>query len=195
MGRLPRLPLTIFERTGVAGHQSSARYHLAYCDLATNRQQHAYVIVREHHALTATRVERRNSALSDAVRAVPKFAVGVWVRAYNTAATIRQGAQTDADAKVLKAKLSLNWTSPYEVLEVGPCTPAETPDGSRLGVKLLYLDLPSDMPGAESQRGVGTTLQALYHQPPQLRAATARIFSSRIDEICVYRLPQEIPRE
>ena len=154
MGRLPRLPLTIFERTGVAGHQSSARYHLAYCDLATNRQQHAYVIVREHHALTATRVERRNSALSDAVRAVPKFAVGGWVRAYNTAATIRQGAQTDADAKVLKAKLSLNWTSPYEVLEVGPCTPAETPDGSRLGVKLLYLDLPSDMPGADARRRV-----------------------------------------
>ena len=29
---------------------------------------------------------------------------------YNTAATIRQGAKTDTDAKVLKAKLSLNWT-------------------------------------------------------------------------------------
>ena len=32
MGRLPRLPLTVFERTGVAGHQSLARDHLAYCD-------------------------------------------------------------------------------------------------------------------------------------------------------------------
>ena len=36
MGRLPRLPLTIFERTGVFGHQSLARDHLAYCDLATD---------------------------------------------------------------------------------------------------------------------------------------------------------------
>ena len=39
MGRLPRLPLTVFERTGVAGHQTLAGDHLAYCDLATNRQQ------------------------------------------------------------------------------------------------------------------------------------------------------------
>ena len=38
MGRLPRLPLTDFDRTGVVGHQSLARDHLAYCDLATDRQ-------------------------------------------------------------------------------------------------------------------------------------------------------------
>ena len=37
MGRLPRLPLTVFERKGVAGHQSLAHDHLAYCDLATDR--------------------------------------------------------------------------------------------------------------------------------------------------------------
>ena len=36
MGRLPRLPLTVFERTGVTGHQSLARDHLAYCDLAAD---------------------------------------------------------------------------------------------------------------------------------------------------------------
>ena len=42
MGRLPRLPLTIFERTGVAAHQSLAHDHLTYCDLATDRQQLAY---------------------------------------------------------------------------------------------------------------------------------------------------------
>ena len=34
MGRLPRLLLTVFERTGVAGHQRLARDHLACCDLA-----------------------------------------------------------------------------------------------------------------------------------------------------------------
>ena len=108
MGRLPRLPIMIFERTGVFGHQSLAHDHLAYCDLATARQHRAYDIVREHHALTVSRVERRNSALFDALRAVPKFAVGGWAWVYNTTATIRQGAKTDTDAKVLKAKLSLN---------------------------------------------------------------------------------------
>ena len=73
MGRLPRLPLTIFERAGAAGHQSLVREHLAYCDLATDRQQRAYDIFREHHALTVSRVNRRNSALSDALRPVPIF--------------------------------------------------------------------------------------------------------------------------
>ena len=154
MGSLPRLPLTIFERTGVFGHQSLARDHLAYCDLATDRQQRAYDIIRAHHALTVCRVERRNSALCDALRAVPKFVVDGWVWVYNTAATIRQGAKTDTDAKVLKAKLSINWTGPYKVLAVGPYTPADTPDDSTLGDKLLYLDLPSDMPGADARRRV-----------------------------------------
>ena len=112
MGRLPRFPLTIFERTGVFGHQSLARDHLAYCDLAIDRPQRADDIVREHHALTVSRAERRISVLSDALREVPKFAVGGWVWVYNTATTIRQGARTDTDAKVLKAKLSFNWTGP-----------------------------------------------------------------------------------
>ena len=76
----------------------------------------------------------------------------MWV--YNTAATICQGAKTDTDAKVLKAKLSLNWTSPYNVLTVGPCTLADTPDGSPWGAKLLYLDPPSDMPSADARRRV-----------------------------------------
>ena len=62
--------------------------------------------------------------------------------------------KTDTDAKVLKAKLSLNWTGPYKVLAVGPCTPADTPDGSPLGAKLQYLGLPSDMPGADARRRV-----------------------------------------
>ena len=48
---------------------------------------------------------------------------------HNTVATIRHGAKTDTDAKVLKAKLSLNWTDPYKVLAVCPCSAADTPDG------------------------------------------------------------------
>ena len=67
MGRLPRLPQTTFERTGVFGHQSLARDHLAYCDLATDRQQRPYDIVRENHSFIVSRVERRNAALPNAV--------------------------------------------------------------------------------------------------------------------------------
>ena len=101
MGRLPRLPLPFFERTEVAGHQSLARDNLAYCDLATDRQQREYDIVREHHAVTISRVERRNSAQSDTLHLVPqKIDVGGWVWVYNTTATICDGPKTDADAKV-----------------------------------------------------------------------------------------------
>ena len=115
MGRLPRLPLTVLERTGVAGHQSLARDHLAYCDLVTDRQQRANDIVRKHHALTVSRVNRRNSALTDALRPAPKFVVGGWAWVYNSASTIRQGVKAKTDAKVVKAKLALNWTGPYKV--------------------------------------------------------------------------------
>ena len=78
MGRLPRLPLAGFDRTGVMGHQSLARDHLALCDVATYRQKHANDIVRAHHALTVSRVNRRNSALADSLRSSPNFATGGW---------------------------------------------------------------------------------------------------------------------
>ena len=38
MGRLRRLPLTVFDRTGVVRHPSLGRDHLAYFDLTTHRQ-------------------------------------------------------------------------------------------------------------------------------------------------------------
>ena len=78
MGRLPRLPLTVFERTGIAGHQGLARDHLAYYDSATDRRHHASDNVRKHHTFTVSRVNHRNSTLADALRPVPKFAVGGW---------------------------------------------------------------------------------------------------------------------
>ena len=118
MCRLPRLPLTILERVEVVIYQSLARDHLAYCYVATDRQQRGYDIVREHHALTFSR--RPNSALSDALGSVPKFLVDGWAWVCNTAATIRQGMKTGTDAEVLKVKLSLNWTDPYKVLAVSP---------------------------------------------------------------------------
>ena len=138
MGRLSRLPLTVFESTGVAGHQSLARDHLPYSYLATDRQQRANDndLVRKLHALTVSRVNHRNFALADVLRPAPKFAVGGWAWVYNSGSTIRKGVKANTDDKVLKAKLALNWTGPYKVLAVGPCSSADTPDGSPLGDNL-----------------------------------------------------------
>ena len=154
MSRLPRLPLTVLDCTGVVGHQSLARDHLGYCDLPTDRQKRANDIVRAHHALTLSRVNRRNSALADALRPAPNFATGGWAWVYNSASTIRLGVKENIDAKVLNAKLALNWTGPYQILAIGPCSAAETPDGSPLGSNLLYLDLPSDLSGSDARRRV-----------------------------------------
>ena len=41
-----------------------------------------------------------------------------------------------------------------KVLAVGPCSSADAPDGSSLGNNLLYLDLPSDLPGSDARRRV-----------------------------------------
>ena len=154
MGRLPRLPLTVFNRTSDVGHQSLARGHLVYCDLSTDRQKRANDIVRAHHALTVSRVNRRNSALADAMRPAPNFDMGGWAWVYNFTSTIRQGVKANTDGKALKANLVLNLTGPYKVLAVGPCFAAENPDGSPLRSNLLYLDLPSDVPGTDARRRV-----------------------------------------
>ena len=151
MGRLPRLPLTVFDRTGVVGHQSMARNHLAYCDLATDRQKRANDMVRAHHVLIVSRVNRRSSALADALRPAPNSATGGWAWVYNSASTTLQSVKVNTDAKVHNAKVALNWTGPYKILAVGPFSAAETPDGSPLGSNFLYLDLPSDLPGSDAR--------------------------------------------
>ena len=154
MGRLPRLPLTAFDRAGVVEHQSLERDHLAFFDLATDRQQPANGIVRAHHAFTVSRANRRNSALTDALCPAPNFTLGGGAWVYNSASTIRQGVKVNTDAKMLKAKLALNWTGPHKILAVGPCSAAETPDGLPLGSNLLHLDHPSDLPGSDARRRV-----------------------------------------
>ena len=72
---------------------------------------------------------------------------GGWVWVYNTAATIRQGLRKCVDNKVLKEELSLDWTGPFKIVDVGPSPAANQPDGHPLGDKLLYLDLPSNLSG------------------------------------------------
>ena len=148
IGRLRRLSLTFFDRSYGGAHQNLDRDRLAYCDLARERQQHAYDLVREQHALIVARGNGRSSALSDVLLRRPTYtAAGGWVWVYNTAATIRQDLRKGADNKVLKEKLSLNWTGPFKIIAVGPSSAANPPDGRPLGDKLLYLDLPSNLSG------------------------------------------------
>lgn len=99
-------------------------------------------------------MDLRNPVLSDALRPVPKFVVGGWVRVYNVATTICHGVQTDTSAKVLKVKLLLNWTGPYKILAVRPSSSTDTPDCSPLSAKPPYLGVPSDMVGSDARRRV-----------------------------------------
>lgn len=110
---------------------------LGYVDLATVRQRRSIALVREQHALNVTRVERRNSSLSDGLKQLPIYAVGDWVGIYNTASTIRQGARAGTDGKVLKAKLLLKRTRPFKIIAAGPSPAEATPDGLPLTAKLL----------------------------------------------------------
>ena len=54
-------------RSNVGAHQSFECDHLAYCDFARERQQRAYELVHEQHALIFVRVNGRDSTLSDAL--------------------------------------------------------------------------------------------------------------------------------
>ena len=87
----------------------------------------------------------------------------MWV--YNTAATIREGAKAGTDAKVLKTRLSLNWTGPFKILAVGPSPTEAAPDGRSLATKLLYLDLPNDMPGADASCRVSVVRSKHFPNP------------------------------
>ena len=135
-------------------HQSLDRDHLVYCDLARERQQRAYELVREQHALTVARINGCNSTLSDVLLSRLKYVAGGWVWVYNTASTTRQGLRKGADMKVLKEKLSFNWTDPFKIIAVDPSPTHSQPDGRPLGDKLLYLDLPSNMSGPAAKPGV-----------------------------------------
>ena len=108
VGRLPRLPLTVFESRNFGEHQSLDRDTTAWCDLAANRQRRSYDIVREQHVITVSRLERCNSTLTNALHKTPAYAAGGWVWVYNTATAIRQGATKDAGGGVLKRKMTFN---------------------------------------------------------------------------------------
>ena len=182
MGRLPRLPVTVFERTGVAVHQSLARDHPAYCDLATDRQQRVNDIVRKDHAPTVSRVDRRNSALADALHPVPKFAVGGWAWVSNSDSNIRQGAKANTDAKVLKAKLAPNWTGPYKSQQLVPAPPPTSWTARRSATNSsIWIFLRPARFGCSSAC-TDRTLQALC-QPPR-QQEHPQIPVGGIDAVC-----------
>ena len=127
---------------------------LACIDLTITSQQRAYRAVRELHAIYVSRLNRRNPSIMDALRRSRPFTIGGWAWIFNSAATIRQGAQNGTDATVLKTKLSFNWIGRFKILAVGSAPASAIPDGQPLHDKLLYFDLPSDMPGRDSKHRV-----------------------------------------
>ena len=56
--------------------------------------------MRGQHALTASRVERSNSGLSDELEQLAIYTVGDWVWIYNTTATTSQGAKPGTDQEM-----------------------------------------------------------------------------------------------
>ena len=78
IGRLRRPSLAVFDRSYGGAHQSFDCDHLAYCDLARERQQRAYELVHEQHALTVARVNGRNFTPSDALRR-DIIILGIWI--------------------------------------------------------------------------------------------------------------------
>ena len=147
IGRMPRLPQTIFERRNVGGHQSLDRDIREYHDLLSHRLRLTYDLVREQNQINLAKANSANAMLDAVMHKRPVWKVGEWVWVYNDVQTIRQGASADQASpdKVLTAKLSLNWTGPWKILGVGPS--ATAPDDRPLGEKLLYLDFPTDEAG------------------------------------------------
>ena len=165
IGRLPRLPLSVFEPENIGGHQRLGRDHLVHINIATDRQQRAHSPVRELHRLTVSRLQRRNAPIMTALLASPPFSVGGWAWVYNSASTICQGVKKGTDATVLKTKLSLNWNGPFKILAVGPTAASDTPDDRPLQAKLFFLDLPSDLPGRDSKSRVSVKRCKPCHNP------------------------------
>ena len=151
MVRLPRYQVTILDNISARGHQFLERDQLEYCNFAVDRHKRAYELVREQHSLNVSRMERRNAKLSDALYQRPRYNMTSAVGCGCTIQRLRPAKAQNKDPR-FKAKISLNWTGPFKILAVGPCDSA--PDRRPVGKKLLYLNLPSDMPGADAKRRV-----------------------------------------
>ena len=106
-----------------------------------------------------SKIQRSNTELLAILHKLPNFEVGNWVWIYNPQATV--GQSVGEDNSHLVTKLSLNWTGPYKILVVGP---GLGPDGRPVADKtLLYLDLPTDMPGKDQKKRVSVDRCKMCH--------------------------------
>ena len=109
---------------------------------------------------------------------------------YDSVSTIRQGVKVNADTKVLKPKLALNWTGPYEILAVGPCSAAETSDGSPLGSNLLCFESPFRPGRFGRSSACGHQALKTLRQPPRQREH-AQIPTGGVDAVRAQQFFQE----
>ena len=147
LGRMPRLPMAIIDECVAKGHTGEKQDQLLYLDIVRERQQRAFELVQESHLIAMSKIQRSNTKLLAILHKLPNFEVGKWVWIYNPQATVGQGVGED-NSHLVK-KLSLNWTGPYKILVVGP---GLGPDGRPVADKILYLDLPNDMPGKDQKK-------------------------------------------
>lgn len=90
INRLPRLPMTVIEHRYARGYRSLPRAHFEYHDLAADCQRRAYELIREQHKLPVSRIERRHSALSEALHKLPTYTLNDRVWVYHSDSSIRQ---------------------------------------------------------------------------------------------------------
>lgn len=117
MGRLPHFPHTVFFNTLRPWEPEPRPRHLEYCDLTADRLRRSYELVREQHSLMVSRVQHRNSTLTDALH----YAVGGGVWVFNSAPTIHPCTKAGTDAKGLKAKLPTKLYRPFRDSCRRPC--------------------------------------------------------------------------
>lgn len=153
MGRLLRLPLTVFECARVAARQSLSRDQFAYCDRPPK------LLVRHRsRALCPDNFPRgppklrlfliRHDASGSPIR---RWRLGMGVQYGRHHASQRKGQHR---CQSPQGQNSLNWTLLYRILAGSSSHSGDTPNGSFLGAKPPYLELPSDSPGADAHRRV-----------------------------------------
>ena len=62
---LPCFPMTACDNIYARGHQSHARDQQEYVNLAADRQQHSYALVREQDATNASKRDKDNATVFD----------------------------------------------------------------------------------------------------------------------------------
>ena len=100
IGRLPRFPLAVFDRSHGVAHQSLDRNHLDYCDLARERQLRARSRTARPHSCSHQRAQLHPLERAPGPTQIRSWRLdmGIQRSRHNPTRTIRKGA----DNKVLK---------------------------------------------------------------------------------------------